>query len=155
MRFNPLFTEADILKGACRVCGEWFPTKKLLNQHSRKLHPRSRENNMDEIKANNEDNNVDELLLPEEVEFYNNIMDVIEDRNGKYLVNLENGEQAWVVLSEDHPVIAEYLRTNEDDDIRMENDGHERFPLIQNLRDWHRQDFIPLDNNFVDDTLND
>ena len=47
--YNPLFSEESILNGACRVCGDWFPTKKLLLQHRRKVHPRSREDNMDSI----------------------------------------------------------------------------------------------------------
>ena len=73
---------------------------------------------MDDIKSN-EDDPVEDLLSPEQVQFYNNIMDVRQEGNGKYLVQTSNGEQVWVVLRQDHPKIVEYLRKNDDGDVDL------------------------------------
>ena len=156
--YNPLFSEADILKGACRECGKWFPTKKLLKDHRRSCHPRSRVNNMEDIRLRNQNNDPNELLLPNEIVFFANIQRVIDDRDGKYLAESSNGVQRWVVLDTDHPKVIEYNDNdneedeNEDDNVQVINDSP--MPRISNLDDWLRQDFIPISNMETDPLAN-
>ena len=157
--YNPLYTAATILNGVCKECGKWFPTKKLLTQHRRAVQPRSTEDNMKQILFDNRDSDVNKLLLPREIQFYNDISSVIDHRDGKYLVQLHNGMESWVILSDEHPKVVEYLEQEdqkeeveeeEDQDIDLQTPNVEKMPFITNLSDWNKQDFITLDGTFRD-----
>ena len=138
--YDPAFDQDTLKSTSCRVCGKYFPTKKLMKAHRKVLHPRSRDDNLDDFKADYDDS--DDLLTEIEIRFYNNIKKVLHYRMGQYLVEMNNGRRCWIVLSDDHEKVKEYLDglDDDDDDIQVER---EAMPTINNLLQWNQCPWIP------------
>ena len=107
----------------------------------------SRENNLEEKEDVDGDINYDELLLPEEQQFYNNIQEVIGFKTGKFLVKLEDGAERYVILPNDHPLVKAYL-------LGLDQEEREKvykvvdppMPTITDLREWNMCPWRPNDD---------
>ena len=82
----------------------------------------------------NEENVEDELLLHAEINLSNNIAKVLIDKNGQFLVELNDDIQSWMIFEDDHPKVIECLESEaEDPDVEQKNE--ERIPMMTNLRE--------------------
>eukprot|EP01084_Bolivina_argentea_P319722 554572_1 len=133
--FNPSLTAEALGDTKCRVCLKWFPSKKLMLSHRRHCHPRSRENNIEDVKDND---NYEMLLTEAEQQFYDNIVRICDDRNGQYLAVMGDDTQIWVVLGDEDAKVKEYLVSKE----ALPADAH-KVPDITNIREWNMCPWIP------------
>ena len=56
------------------------------------------------------------------------------------MVEMNNGRISWIVISDDHPKVEEYLNDQEDVDIQTNS-----MPKINDLRSWNQCPWIPDD----------
>eukprot|EP01083_Nonionella_stella_P302161 1040696_1 len=108
--FNPGVTASLLDQTSCDGCMKYFPSKKMMLNHRRVLHPRVRFATNDEDNAQ-EDGDVDyESLLSElELEFYERIDRICDERDGEYLALMMCGSKRWVMLDESDAKVKEYL----------------------------------------------
>eukprot|EP01083_Nonionella_stella_P152998 491037_1 len=121
------------------VCMKYFPSKKMMLNHRRVLHPRVRFATNDEDNAQ-EDGDVDyESLLSElELEFYERIDRICDERDGEYLALMMCGSKRWVMLDESDAKVKEYLsRRNALPPSAF------TMPEVTNVHEWNLSPWIP------------
>eukprot|EP01083_Nonionella_stella_P079792 219054_1 len=116
-----------------------IPSKKMMLNHRRVLHPRVRFATNDEDNAQ-EDGDVDyESLLSElELEFYERIDRICDERDGEYLALMMCGSKRWVMLDESDAKVKEYLsRRNALPPSAF------TMPEVTNVHEWNLSPWIP------------
>ena len=147
--YNPQFDRESIMKNVCKVCLAWFPSQKLMLAHRKKLHPRSRIDNLEQKEQEDEDyhDEIEDLLDEAEVQFYESKERVKDYRDRQYLVEMEDGTESWITLPDDDENVCAYWESQEGyDECEVENDT-DGFPIIKNLQEWNMCPWIPADRN--------
>ena len=146
---NPQFAEKDLKESSCKVCGKYFPTKKLRLSHRAVCHPYWRENNKNKKDKDGVLNNDDELLNEAEKDFYASITRICDERNGQYLAEMNDESKMWVILDNDDERVTKYLEE------KNKNGGDGKIPNILDLNAWnlcpwaHAEDYKNDNNNWI------
>ena len=139
--WNPQFSRQDLQSASCPVCKKYFPTKKLKDKHKRAIHPRSRDNNINNQDIDVINNDEKEQLNDEELSFYAKIIKIRDERDGVYLADMSDGARMWVTLDNNNKFVQEYVKDKEN---QIDN---EAIPEIDKLNEWNNCPWIPDDKN--------
>ena len=144
--YNPLFNAELLKQTQCRVCLKYFPSKKTMLLHRKKVHPRSQVNNLNIMDGNADDDDYESLLTEAEKEYYANIDRIKDERDGQWLAVMKDGSESWVELDATHALVIKYIATRPGPQAQA-------LPTISDsdLTDWATEPFIPDTDFKVDD----